>query len=595
MSTVTEVNPRLLALTRAGVSVWLDQIRRSLVECGELERMVAQECLRGVTANPSIFEKAILGSTDYDGDLESLAHEQLDAMAIYEHIAIRDVQMAADVLAEVHRQTNGRDGFVSLEVSPQLAHDTEATLAQVRSYWERIDRPNAMIKIPGTVEGVPAIEQALYEGINVNVTLLFAVSAYEAVADAYLRALERRHGDGLARDVNSVASFFVSRVDTKVDRELAELDRPDLQGKAAIANARAAYRRFKQIFDGPRWEALLRAGAAVQRPLWASTSTKDPRYPDTMYVEELVAPHIVNTMPLQTLLAVADHGEVRGSTAEQDPSADLAALAEAGIDMDQVTEELLTEGIKQFADAMRRLLAGIDERREAVVLGRPPTIRAAIPRELERPVAERVQRALAEKVAERLWRRDASLWRGAGRSRNRRPTGLADGIRDDARARTRTARIRAGVPRGRVHRRGAARDGRLVARARGDPPLLRADPRRAAPAGARLDPSRRSARPGGIPRARADAVHRLLQIGRHGRDALALPAFPRARRTGAVRRGDGPRQPVGEARQRQPLPAPLPEPAGHRRALLGAVVLRARASGADGRQRRGAASPLPGG
>ena len=358
MSTVTEVNPRLLALTRAGVSVWLDQIRRSLVECGELERMVAQECLRGVTANPSIFEKAILGSTDYDGDLESLAREQLDAMAIYEHIAIRDVQMAADVLAEVHRQTNGRDGFVSLEVSPQLAHDTEATLAQVRSYWERVDRPNAMIKIPGTVEGVPAIEQALYEGINVNVTLLFAVSAYEAVADAYLRALERRHGDGLARDVNSVASFFVSRVDTKVDRELAELDRPDLQGKAAIANARAAYRRFKQIFDGPRWEALLRAGAAVQRPLWASTSTKDPRYPDTMYVEELVAPRIVNTMPLQTLLAVADHGEVHSLTAEQDPSADLAALAEAGIDMDQVTDGLLAEGIEQFAEAMRRLLDG---------------------------------------------------------------------------------------------------------------------------------------------------------------------------------------------------------------------------------------------
>jgi transaldolase/glucose-6-phosphate isomerase len=412
MSTVTEVNPRLLALTRAGVSVWLDQIRRSLVECGELERMVAQECLRGVTANPSIFEKAILGSTDYDGDLESLAREQLDAMAIYEHIAIRDVQMAADVLAEVHRQTNGRDGFVSLEVSPQLAHDTEGTLAQVRSYWERVDRPNAMIKIPGTVEGVPAIEQALYEGINVNVTLLFAVSAYEAVADAYLRALERRHGDGLARDVNSVASFFVSRVDTKVDRELAELDRPDLQGKAAIANARAAYRRFKQIFDGPRWEALLRAGAAVQRPLWASTSTKDPRYPDTMYVEELVAPRIVNTMPLQTLLAVADHGEVHGLTAEQDPSADLAALAEAGIDMDQVTDGLLAEGIEQFAEAMRRLLAGIEERGEAVVLGRPPTIRGAIPRELEPPVAERVQRALAENVAERVWRRDASLWAG---------------------------------------------------------------------------------------------------------------------------------------------------------------------------------------
>ena len=415
MSTVTEVNPRLLGLTRAGVSVWLDQIRRSLVESGELARMVAEECLRGVTANPSIFEKAILGSTDYDEELESLAQERRDPVAIYERLAMRDVQMAADVLAGVYRECGRRDGFVSLEVSPQLAHNTEGTLAEVRSYWERLDRPNVMIKIPGTVEGVPAIEQALYEGINVNVTLLFAVSAYEAVADAYLRALERRLADGLSLDVNSVASFFVSRVDTNVDRKLAELGRHDLQGKAAIANARAAYRRFKQIFDGPRWEALLRAGAAVQRPLWASTSTKDPRYRDTMYVEELVAPHTVNTMPLQTLWAVADHGEFPDPahpTAERDPSPELAALAAAGIDMDQVTDELLADGIEQFEDAMRRLLAGIEDRREAVVFGRPPTIRAAVPGELELPVAERVQRALAEHVAERVWRRDASLWGG---------------------------------------------------------------------------------------------------------------------------------------------------------------------------------------
>ena len=309
MSTVTEVNPRLLALTRAGVSVWLDQIRRSMVEHGELARMIGQDCLRGLTANPSIFEKAILGSSDYDDELESFAQEQLDALAIYERIAIRDVQAAADVLADVHRESNGRDGFVSLEVSPDLAHDTDGTLVQVRDYWRRLDRPNVMIKIPGTPAGVPAIEQALYDGININVTLLFAVDAYEAVARAYIRALERRRDKGLPLDVNSVASFFVSRVDTNVDRRLAELGHTDLQGKAAIANARLAYRRFKQIFSGPRWETLRRDGAAVQRPLWASTSTKDPRYPDTLYVEELVGPHTVNTMPPQTLLAVADHGE----------------------------------------------------------------------------------------------------------------------------------------------------------------------------------------------------------------------------------------------------------------------------------------------
>ncbi|MGZ6638908.1 MAG: transaldolase family protein, partial [Solirubrobacteraceae bacterium] len=249
MSTVTEVNPRLLALTEAGVSVWLDQIRRSLVTGGELARMVNEECLRGVTANPSIFEKAILGSTDYDEELEAMAREQFDAKTIYERLAIRDVQMAADVLADLHRETNGRDGFVSLEVSPELAHDTEGTLAEVRGYWRRLDRPNVMIKIPGTPEGVPAIEQALYEGINVNVTLLFAVEAYEAVAEAYIRALERRRQEGLPLEVNSVASFFVSRVDTNVDRKLADLGRTDLAGRAAIANARLAYRRFKEIFS----------------------------------------------------------------------------------------------------------------------------------------------------------------------------------------------------------------------------------------------------------------------------------------------------------------------------------------------------------
>src|SRR3989440_6492617 len=218
MSTATQVNPRLAALTSAGVSIWLDQIRRSLVTGGELARMVSEECLRGVTANPSIFEKAILGSNDYDEDLSELAREQVDPMQIYERIAVRDVQMAADVFADVHRETDANDGFVSLEVAPDIAHDTERTLEQVRSFWQRLDRPNVMIKIPGTPEGVPAIEQALYEGININITLLFAVSAYETVAEAYLRALERRQAEGLPLDVKSVASFFVSRVDTNADR-----------------------------------------------------------------------------------------------------------------------------------------------------------------------------------------------------------------------------------------------------------------------------------------------------------------------------------------------------------------------------------------
>ncbi|HUO75006.1 MAG TPA: bifunctional transaldolase/phosoglucose isomerase [Solirubrobacteraceae bacterium] len=414
MSTAAEVNERLAALTAAGVSVWLDQIRRSLVEGGELQRMVTQESLRGVTANPSIFEKAILGSSDYDEDLKGLAKRDLDAQAIYEHLAIRDVQLAADVLSNVHREAGGRDGFVSLEVAPDIAHETERTIEAARRFWQAVDRPNLMIKIPGTPEGVPAIEQAIYEGINVNVTLLFAVEAYEQVAEAYLRGLERRQAEGKSLEVNSVASFFVSRVDTKADKQLEALGRADLAGTAAVANARAAYRRFKTIFDGPRWEALRQAGAAVQRPLWASTGTKNPQYSDTKYVDELVGMHTVNTMPLATLLAVADHGVLSGPTAEHDPEPALTALADAGIVMQQVTDELLTEGVQQFEDAMNRLLEGIDAQRAAVITGRPPTIAAQMPAELQEAVGERVTRALEQDVAQRVWRRDPSLWGGPG-------------------------------------------------------------------------------------------------------------------------------------------------------------------------------------
>ena len=416
MSTVTELNPRLHAITEAGVSVWLDQIRRSMVQGGELARMVEVESLRGITSNPSIFEKAILGSDDYDEDLKELAREDLDSLAIYERIAIRDVQLAADVLVGVHRESGGRDGFVSLEVAPELAHDTEGTLEQVRSFWQRVDRANVMIKIPGTPEGVPAIEQAVYEGINVNVTLLFSVTAYEEVAEAYIRGLERRHAEGLHLGVNSVASFFVSRVDTNVDRRLEAIGRADLAGTAALANARAAYARFKEMFSGARWDALAAAGGAVQRPLWASTGTKNPRYSDTTYVDGLIASHTVNTMPLATLLAAADHGSVAGLTGEQDPSADLAALAAAGISLEEVTDELLVDGVKQFEEAMSRLLAGIEGRRAAAVTGQPGRIQARLPMLLQPLVAERVRQSVAENVAQRVWRRDASLWGGGSSS-----------------------------------------------------------------------------------------------------------------------------------------------------------------------------------
>ena len=362
MSTTTNVNPRLEALTKAGVSVWLDQIGRSLIDSGELQRLVAEDSLRGMTSNPSIFEKAILGSDDYSEELEEMAREGLSPREIYDRIAVKEVQAAAELLAPVHRDAHGRDGFVSLEVAPDLAFDTERTIDGARTYWKLLSRKNVMIKIPGTPEGVDAIEQAIYEGINVNVTLLFAVEAYERVAEAYLRGLERRQEEGLSLDVNSVASFFVSRVDTNVDKKLDALGRTDLQGRAALANARAAYRRFQEIFSGPRWEGLHHGGAAVQRPLWASTGTKNPEYSDTLYVDGLVGAHTVNTMPMATLEAVADHGHISGPTAESDPSEDLEALAAAGIDMDQVTDELLADGVDQFADAMNRLIEGIEKK-----------------------------------------------------------------------------------------------------------------------------------------------------------------------------------------------------------------------------------------
>ena len=255
---VQQVNERLAALTSAGTSVWLDQIRRSMIDSGELQRMVEEDSLRGVTSNPAIFEKAILGSPDYDEELEALAREGLSAREVYRKMAVKDVQLACDVLRPVYDETGGKDGYVSLEVAPRLAHDTEGTLEQARQYWGLVDRPNVMIKIPATDAGIPAIEQALYEGLNVNVTLLFAVSAYERVMEAFVRAMERRHEEGKPLDRHSVASFFVSRVDTEVDKRLEAAGRTDLAGRAGLANARAAYRAFQQVFEGERFAEAAR-------------------------------------------------------------------------------------------------------------------------------------------------------------------------------------------------------------------------------------------------------------------------------------------------------------------------------------------------
>ena len=375
-----QVNERLAALTAAGTSVWLDQIKRALITTGELQRLVEEDSLRGVTSNPTIFNQAILGSDDYDEQLAEAAHEGLDDRGIYQEIAIRDIQDACDVLRAVYDESGGNDGFVSFEVDPDLAFDTDRTMEQAREYWDRVDRPNLMIKIPGTAEGTPAIEEMIYEGRNINVTLLFGVEEYAQVAEAYIRGLERRLEEGKSVDINSVASFFVSRVDTEVDKRLEGAGHDDLLGKAGIANARAAYQRYEEIFLGERFAALRDAGAAVQRPLWASTGVKNPAYRDVMYVEELVGPNTVNTMPMATLLATGDHAETRGATADEDPAAVLEALADAGIDMKDVTDQLLREGVEKFVEPMDKLLEGIGSKREAIVTQRPPSIDASLPR-----------------------------------------------------------------------------------------------------------------------------------------------------------------------------------------------------------------------
>jgi len=415
MGATAQVNERLAALTAAGTSVWLDQIRRTLIEGGELQRLVEQDSLRGVTSNPAIFEKAILGSDDYDDQLRELVEAGVSGEELYLRMAVLDVQLAADVLRPVWEQSKGIDGYVSLEVGPDAAHDTEITLEQARDYWRRVDRPNLMIKIPGTTEGVPAIEEMIYEGVNINVTLLFSVESYTNVAEAFIRGLERRHEESKSLAVHSVASFFVSRVDSEVDKRLEKLGRDDLAGTAALANARAAYGRFKEIFYGDRFAALREAGAPVQRPLWASTGVKNPQYSETKYVDELVAPDTVNTMPMATLNAVAERGQIGGeATADRDPTPELDALAQAGIDMEEVTLKLLDDGIDAFVTPMQKLLTALESKREAIVTRRPAAIESSLPDELQPAIVKRIEQATSQDIARRVWRKDESLWGGPG-------------------------------------------------------------------------------------------------------------------------------------------------------------------------------------
>jgi transaldolase/glucose-6-phosphate isomerase len=423
-------NP-LKALIAYGQSVWLDYIRRSLITTGELARLMEQDGLRGVTSNPAIFEKAITGSTDYTQALQELVkRKDLGAKGIYEQLAIRDIQDATNVLRPVYDETNRRDGYVSLEVSPYLAHKTQETLEEARRLWKTVGRENVMIKVPGTPEGILAIRQLISEGININVTLLFAQEVYERVAEAYIAGLEdlAKRGGDLSR-VASVASFFVSRIDSLIDAQLADRIKTaktpaeqgvlhGLQGRVAIANARLTYQRYKGIFNGPRWVALASRGAQTQRVLWASTSTKNPAYRDVLYVEELIGPDTVDTIPPATYDAFRDHGKPRASLEEDLEGAHdtMETLAKVGISMKEATDKLTEDGVKLFAEAFDKLLQAVEKHGAQSA----PSAINNLTYRLPDPLAQAVKDALADwktngKV-KRLWARDASLWTNSDES-----------------------------------------------------------------------------------------------------------------------------------------------------------------------------------
>lgn len=372
----------LPTLLRLGQSIWLDYIHRDLLHSGELMRLIESRSVRGVTSNPTIFEQAVAKGSSYDEAIGRLAAQGKDGAAIFEALAVEDVTAACDLFQPIYEMSGGNDGFVSIEVSPRLARDAGATIAEARRLWQAVNRPNVLIKIPGTAEGLPAVTQAIAEGINVNVTLLFAVTMYERVIAAYLAGLEQRLASGHPVEaVRSVASFFVSRVDTEVDKRLEVKLRSDaslrlrieaLLGTAAIANAKLAYQTYVAWFEAERFRHLMARGAAVQRPLWASTSTKNPKYSETMYVEGLIGPDTINTLPPATLEAFAQHGIARRTidadldTARQQ----LADLERLGIAMEDVTDFLIVDGVKRFADSYAALLLAVDAKRAQLAANR---------------------------------------------------------------------------------------------------------------------------------------------------------------------------------------------------------------------------------
>ncbi len=389
-------------LTQLGQSLWYDNIQRKILENGEFKAMIERGDIRGVTSNPTIFNNAIAKSTDYDSALKPLAWAGWDAEKIFWQLAIEDIKAACDAFMPLYEETNGGDGYVSIEVSPDIAHDTEGTAAQAQQLWARVARPNLMVKIPATKEGIPAIRKAIASGVNINITLIFSLKRYAEVMDAYLSGLEDHLAAGhQIHHIASVASFFVSRVDTKIDPKLPEGS--PLKGKAAIANAKLAYDEFQKTFSSRRWENLKVKGARVQRPLWASTSTKNPAYPDTIYIDNLIGPETVNTVPPATLEAFKDHGKAEITLTRDLEKAqnEIKQLEAAGISMDQVTQELEDEGVKAFAEAFTQLLATIEARRKNAASALGPVVDS---------VSKRMAQLEADSVHTRLWAHDPTLW-----------------------------------------------------------------------------------------------------------------------------------------------------------------------------------------
>jgi transaldolase/glucose-6-phosphate isomerase len=412
---------RLKELEKLGQSLWLDFLSREVLASDEFKRMIAEDGLRGMTSNPAIFEKAFAHGDAYDSDIRRLAEEGCGVGAIFRKLAIADIQHAADAFRPVYDRLNGADGFISLEVSPYIAKETEATVAEAKSLWAEVSRPNLMVKVPATREGLPAIRDLIGAGLNINITLLFSRDVYEQVANAYIEGLEMRPKNEDLSRIGSVASFFVSRIDSKGDKAIddklkggTDQSLADLSGKVAVANAKLAYQQYKRIFSGPRWEALAKRGARPQRLLWASTGTKNKAYSDVLYVDTLIGPDTVNTMPQETLEAFRDHGKPESTIEQNVPEAVrvLEALHRSGISLDAITDELVSEGVQLFADAADKLYGALSEKRAKFLGSKLTTVDFQLGG-ADDAVSAEIKARTTSGDSRRLWAKDTSLWTGA--------------------------------------------------------------------------------------------------------------------------------------------------------------------------------------